>query len=75
MHLSVAYILIAGQDQELAVKPVENSGVAWFSIESFDQEHFSPRDLYLYKKLIQRPANYRPSWRIMEVTQCRILLK
>lgn len=53
-HLSVAYLLIAEEDQELVVNEAENSGVAWFPVEEITEPRFSPQDVYLYQKLIQR---------------------
>lgn len=53
-HLSVAYILIASEEDKLRVKEDENSAVSWFILDKFTQEHFSTRDVYLYGKLIER---------------------
>lgn len=53
-HLSVAYILIADETQQLVVNEAENSGVKWFPVEMFTPEYFSARDLYLYRKLVDR---------------------
>lgn len=54
LHLSIAYILIASEDEELVVKKDENSGVSWFGIHRFTEEYFDDHDVYLYNKLIQR---------------------
>lgn len=54
MHLSVAYLLIADDKEELKIKPDENTGVAWFPLEKFTTEHFNNRDLYLYQKIISK---------------------
>jgi len=54
LHLSVAYILIGDEKDAVRPQPSENTGVAWFGADHFTQEHFSPSDVYLYNKLIQR---------------------
>ena len=33
LHLNVTYLLEADEDDALSVKPDENSGVAWFSLD------------------------------------------
>lgn len=53
-HLSVAYILIASEEDRLQVKGDENSAVSWFPLEKFIREHFSAGDVYLYRKVIER---------------------
>ncbi|WP_160680403.1 NUDIX hydrolase [Clostridium sp. C8-1-8] len=60
LHLSVAYILIADEKENLIIKEDENSGVEWFSIEKFTKKFFDEKDVYLYNKLImaaKRMAN------------------
>lgn len=54
LHLSIAYILIAGEDETLIVNRDENSGVRWFGIESFTEDNFEAADVYLYNKLINK---------------------
>lgn len=53
LHLSVAYILIASEEDELIVKEDENSAVGWFSLDKFTKEFFDENDVYLYNKLIK----------------------
>jgi ADP-ribose pyrophosphatase YjhB (NUDIX family) len=53
LHLSVAYILIASEDETLIINEDENSGVSWFHIDSFTLDHFDEQDVYLYGKLIE----------------------
>lgn len=52
LHLSIAFILIADENNEVRICPEENSGVEWFSIDKFTNEHFDKSDVYLYNKLI-----------------------
>lgn len=54
LHLSIAYILIASEEEKLIVKEDENSGVQWFNIDEFTEENFKAGDVYLYNKLINR---------------------
>lgn len=52
LHLSIAFILIADEDNEVRICSEENSGVEWFSIDKFTKEYFDESDVYLYNKLI-----------------------
>jgi len=54
LHLSIAYILIASEEEKLVVKEDENSGVKWFPIDKFTHDHFDQHDVDLYGKLIVR---------------------
>lgn len=58
LHLSVAYILIASEEDELIVKEDENSAVGWFSLDKFTKEFFDENDVYLYNKLIEKAKLY-----------------
>ena len=53
LHLSVAYILICGEDEHLRVKPDENSGVRWFDADKISPPLFDSKDVALYAKLMQ----------------------
>lgn len=52
LHLSIAYILITDENNEVRICSEENSGVEWFSIERFTDQYFDQSDVYLYNKLI-----------------------
>lgn len=54
LHLSVAYLLTAGEEEELTVNHDETSGVQWFGVDAFNEDNFSSHDVYLYGKLIER---------------------
>jgi len=54
LHLSIAYLFTANEEDSLVVNPDENSGVKWFPIEKINEELFTDRDVYLYSKLINR---------------------
>ncbi len=59
LHLSIAYLLLASEQDVLSVKHDENSGVEWFPLNKFNETHFSNGDLYLYHKLIDRAKGLR----------------
>lgn len=54
LHLSIAYILIASENETLTINKNENSGVSWFSVDNFTDAYFDEHDVYLYNKLIKR---------------------
>jgi 8-oxo-dGTP pyrophosphatase MutT (NUDIX family) len=54
LHLSVAYVLIASEDETLIINADENSDVKWFSLDKFTENYFDEKDVYLYNKLILR---------------------
>lgn len=54
MHLDVAYILVADEDEQPVAKPDENTAVKWLPIESIDEGLFPSNDVYLYTKLLQQ---------------------
>lgn len=63
LHLSVAFILICDENEELTKKPDENSGVKWFNTRFFNSDNFNDGDCYLYNKLIKKALSYRNSGR------------
>ena len=54
LHLSIAYVLVANENQEVSVKEDENSGVKWIPVEELTKDNFNDYDSYLYGKLITR---------------------
>lgn len=58
LHLSIAYILIADENDEVRICTGENSGIEWFSIDKFTKEYFDNGDVYLYNKLISFAHKY-----------------
>lgn len=59
MHLSIAYILIADEEQELYINEAENSGVKWIDIEEMKQYCKEEKMLPVYYKLIEKAKSYR----------------
>lgn len=58
LHLSVAYILEADENEELVVKEDENSGVKWVDIDNvldLTNEEYMKN---VYKKLIDKSKMY-----------------
>lgn len=60
LHLNVTYLLIADDTDALSVKPDENSGVGWFTlegaVEASGEEWFRE---HIYQKLNKKLALYR----------------
>ena len=54
LHLSVAYLLEADEDQVLTAKEDENSGVKWIPIEKVNEYSNEPYMQKLYSKLIDK---------------------
>lgn len=54
LHLSVAYLLVCEESVPLRCKPDENTGVQWVPETQILSPGFSPADVYLYGKLLQR---------------------
>ena len=59
LHLSIAYILMADEEETLIVNEEENSGVCWFDLDRFTVEHFDANDVYLYGKLVNKAKRLR----------------
>ncbi len=54
LHLNVTYLLIADDNQPLAVKPDENSAVRWFDIDTVLKHVNEPRMMPVYQKLFTK---------------------
>jgi len=54
LHLSIAYLFTASEDDFTMVKPDENSGVEWFSVDRIVKDVFTDWDVYLYTKLLRQ---------------------
>ena len=52
LHISVAYLIEADENEPLVVKPDENSGVQWIPIEEIDTYSNEPDMKKVYKKII-----------------------
>ena len=58
LHLSLAYLLQADDTAPLRQCPAENRAVAWQTPDFLTSAHFSPEDLNLYQKLLDRAQRY-----------------
>ena len=61
MHLSVAYILIANENQILHINGAENSGVKWIEIDQLKNYCKEPQIVDIYYKLIKKARDYKKS--------------
>ena len=57
LHLSVAYILIADEEDEVKVNEAENSGVMWIGIDELEKYSNEPQLIRVYHKLIKQAKN------------------
>lgn len=60
LHLNLTYILEANDEQQLQVKPDENSAVQWFSLEEAISASTEPDMQVIYRKLNQRISEQFP---------------
>ena len=58
LHLSVAYVLIGDEQEEIRPQLSENTDVAWFSVDYFSDAYFDATDVYLYNKLIAKAQSF-----------------
>ncbi|MDD3383835.1 MAG: NUDIX hydrolase [Bacilli bacterium] len=54
LHLSIAYLLIACEDQQLKVKEDENSAVKWIDIKDLDNQVSEEDMIIVYHKIIKK---------------------
>ena len=57
LHLSVAYILIADEEDEVKINEAENSGVMWIGIDELEKYSNEPQLIRIYHKLIKQAKN------------------
>lgn len=62
LHLSIAYLLIADDNEELVISPNENSAVKWVDEGFINSENFDETDLRLYSKLLRRAREIKNAW-------------
>lgn len=54
LHLSIAYLVEADEDEKLKVKEDENSGVRWIPIDEVNEYSNEPHMQKVYSKLIEK---------------------
>ena len=64
LHLSVAYILIAEEADEVKVNEAENSGVMWIGINELEKYSNEPQLIRIYHKLIEQAKNNKKHLKI-----------
>lgn len=57
LHMNITYLLEAEEDKELVIKPDENSGVTWFSLEDAIEACSEPWMKQIYLKLNEKLRN------------------
>ena len=58
LHLSVAYVFQASEDEELRVKEDENSGVKWIPISELPENVAEAHMIPIYNKIIKKAATF-----------------
>lgn len=58
IHLNTSFILEADEEDELFIKPDENSGVRWIKIEELSNYVKEEKMMPIYKKIINKANNY-----------------
>ena len=53
LHLTITYLLIADESEQLIIKEDENSGVEWIPVDKIDQYCSEPQMLPIYMKLVE----------------------
>lgn len=60
IHLNVTYLLMAKEEDQLMIKPDENSGVKWVDVNDVSKIVSEKwMNDYIYQKLIKRVINYK----------------
>ena len=59
LHLSVAYVLIADESENLKIKEDENSGVKWVDINEIEKYSNEPYLINIYRKIINKARNIK----------------
>lgn len=59
LHLSVAYIFQANEDQPLTIKEDENSGVKWIPIIELENYVTEKHMIPIYKKIIKKASKFK----------------
>lgn len=54
LHLSIAYLVEADEEEELRMKPDENSGVKWIPIEEINEYSSEPLMRVVYEKIVSK---------------------
>ncbi len=59
LHLNLSYVLIASESSAHQIKPDENSGVMWVSVDALEQYSNEPIMIEVYRKIVNRARALR----------------
>ncbi len=59
LHLSVSYVLIADENEEVKIKEDENSGVKWVNVSDIEKYSNEPYLINIYRKIINKAKNIK----------------
>lgn len=62
VHINVTFLLTAGEEQVLKIKPDENSGVRWTPLNQVENLSREPFMKKIYRKLIEKTHAYAARW-------------
>lgn len=62
IHINVTFLLTAGEEQALKIKPDENSGVRWTPLSQVENLSREPFMKKIYRKLIEKTHAYTACW-------------
>lgn len=54
LHLNVAYLLEVDENEEIRIKPDENSGIKWIEIDKLEDAGIEAKMVHTYRKLIAK---------------------
>ena len=57
LHISIAYLIEADENEQLIVKPDENSDVKWIPIDEIDVYSNEPHMMIIYDKIVAKIEN------------------
>ena len=60
LHLNITYLIEADENEETSIKPDENSGVEWMSLDSAIKACNEPKMKVIYQKLNVKLKEYSP---------------
>ena len=60
LHLNISYYIIADEDEELHIKPDENSGVKWIPVDELEVYVTEADMLVIYKKILHKIKENNP---------------
>lgn len=59
IHLNVTYLFEANEEDELKIKPDENSNIAWLTFDELISRSNEPYMIPVYKKIVEKLKSYK----------------